>query len=179
MFQTVTCTMAYTTQSPLSFPLSSSRGTRQLPSLPTSLCTTLPPLPSTSHFAPRQQPEPMYHSFGPTDSYFPSTLSPTSPTSSTSSTPSPSSEPRKRTSIPSLLASPALSGSSGNETSPASSPNYHWSNNLPSSSTSRSGSVETSPVQLPSFNTNDFDSVRYDEKLFTTNNNVNRKKART
>lgn len=144
------------------FPLSSSR----TPHLPAPVCT-LPPLTHTNSYSstPRHSPETsLFSAFGSTDSYFTPALSP----SSLSSSPSPSSEPRKRTSIPSLLASPDLSG---NESHP-SSPRYNWSNNTSPSTapTSRGSSVEHSPMQLPSFNPNEFSGIRYnpdDNKMFS------------
>lgn len=163
--------MAYSSPSPClsSFPLSSSRGTRQLP-VPSSICTTLPPLSTPGNYTPRQQPlsaEQLFHYSGSGDSYFPPSHSnPSSIPSSTASTPAPSSSitrptspqrrttrgtATKRTSISSLLSSP--DNSSGNDSSAASSPTYHWSggSSPTTAGTSRSNSVVNTPVSgLPS-----------------------------
>ncbi|KAF8543156.1 hypothetical protein BDD12DRAFT_274674 [Trichophaea hybrida] len=153
---------------PLSnFPLSSSRGTRQLPA-PSPICTTLPPLPTHSVYQARQPSlsnESLYtHSqhYGNGDSYFSSH----SNASSAASTPAPSSaigraespQPRrsartaatKRASISSLLSAP--DNSSGSDSSSASSPGYGWSggNSPTTAGTTRSNSVVNTPVSSSS-----------------------------
>ncbi|KAA8913796.1 hypothetical protein FN846DRAFT_902647 [Sphaerosporella brunnea] len=152
-----------------SFPLSSSRGTRQLPT-PQPLCTQLPPLTPASLYHQTRQPslsnEPLFgqsQHYSVENSYFtPTHSNPSSMPSSTASTPAPTSaigspdspQPRrsirgaatKRTSISSLLSAP--DNSSGNDSSSPSSPTYHWSGSSSptTAGTTRSNSVVNTPV---------------------------------